>query len=325
MDFILESARTLPGYKGLLNSLNTQSVPVSASGVCESLRPLILELLAQDLKRTLVVIAPDEESAAALTKQMKNAGVNALHFPARDWSFSGCDATSADFSQARLKVLAALVAGSADAVVTCAEAACQRTVPENELKASLKKVSVSDEIEQDKLCVWLASQGYSLTDRVEGRGQFARRGGIVDVFAPVNDEPVRIEFFGDTVDGVRSFDVMTQKATEKLSSVTLCPADEFSFSPEKIAVIREALEKELTKKRSGESKELVRERLSELDTGRITCADCYLHLTHADRCLLDYCTNAVFALIDSARSAERHAIASELLKETLSSLIELAL
>ena len=322
MDFILDAVRSLPGYRALLDSLNTQSLPVSASGVCESLRPLILELLAQDLKRTLVVIAPDEEGAAELTRQMKNAGVNALHFPTRDWSFAGYDATSADFSQARLRVLAALAGGSADAVVTCAEAACQRTLPEDELKAALKTVAVSDALSPEALCLWLEANGYSMSDRVEGRGQYARRGGIVDVFAPVDDEPVRLEFFGDTLDGIRSFDLMTQRSTRKLASVTLCPADEFCFGPDKRALIREALEKELTKKRSPEAKELIRTRLGELETGRVTCADCYLHLTHRDRCLLDYCTDSVFALIDSSRSAERHKIAGDMLRETVSAMLE---
>lgn len=322
MDFILESVRGLPSYRPLLDSLLKVSAPASASGVCEDLRPAILDALVRDLRRPLVILTPDERSAAKLYNRMNGEGARVMHFPARDWFYAGYDAGSLDFGAKRLEVLCALIAGEADAVISSVEAACQRTLPDGDLKSAMTQIRPGDELAPEKLCALLDSLGYTRSDRVEGKGQYSLRGGIADVFVTVDADPVRLEFFGDTVDTVRSFDVLTQRSTGSRELLRLCPADEFYFDDKKLEIIRNALKAELMTDRSPEAKAMIAARLEETETKRISCADCYLELTHGFSTLFDYCGGAVFALTDSELSAERHKLAMDLLKETVASLTE---
>ena len=89
----------------------------------------------------------------------------------------------------------------------------------------------------------LEEYGYSRTDTVEGQGQYASRGDILDVFSPDSDKPVRLEFFGDELDAAGIFDIMTQRRTENLQSVTFIPAKEVMLTAEKKQEVLEKAQK----------------------------------------------------------------------------------
>jgi transcription-repair coupling factor (superfamily II helicase) len=137
----------------------------------------------------------------------------------------------ADETAARVAALSAWRSGHARILVASVQALVQHTIAPDDLPAMPRELVVNGRLRQDELLSELLDLGYAPAAEVAGRGEFARRGGIVDVFPPSAALPVRIEFFGDEIDSLRAFDPTDQRAVGPLERVTLLPASEFLRSP----------------------------------------------------------------------------------------------
>jgi transcription-repair coupling factor (superfamily II helicase) len=137
----------------------------------------------------------------------------------------------ADETAARVAALAAWRSGRARILVAGVQALVQHTIAPDDLPPSPRELAVGGRLRQDALLAELLDLGYSPVAEVAGRGEFARRGGIVDVFPPSAPLPVRIEFFGDEIDSLRAFDPTDQRAVGPLEGVVLLPASEFLRRP----------------------------------------------------------------------------------------------
>ncbi len=137
----------------------------------------------------------------------------------------------ADETAARVAALSAWRSGRARILVASVQALVQHTIAPDDLPATPRELVVNGRLRQDELLRELLDLGYAPAAEVAGRGEFARRGGIVDVFPPSAALPVRIEFFGDEIDSLRAFDPTDQRAVGPLERVTLLPASEFLRRP----------------------------------------------------------------------------------------------
>ena len=127
----------------------------------------------------------------------------------------------------RIRTLYGLMTESrAPLVVTTVGAVMQRLIPKREIGAYVELIMAGEEFDRDALVHKLASGGYERTALVEEPGDFCLRGGILDVFSPLYDHPLRLEFFGDTVDSIRLFSARTQRTTRDLAEAVLLPARE---------------------------------------------------------------------------------------------------
>jgi transcription-repair coupling factor (superfamily II helicase) len=142
----------------------------------------------------------------------------------------------ADETAARVAALSAWRSGRARILVASVQALVQHTIAPDDLPATPRELVVNGRLRQDELLRDLLDLGYAPAAEVAGRGEFARRGGIVDVFPPSAALPVRIEFFGDEIDSLRAFDPTDQRAVGPLDRVTLLPASEFLRSPGGLAL-----------------------------------------------------------------------------------------
>ncbi|MBI2781691.1 MAG: transcription-repair coupling factor [Chloroflexi bacterium] len=133
----------------------------------------------------------------------------------------------ADETAARVAALAAWRSGRARILVASVQALIQHTIAPADLPEQPLELRVGARVAQGALLRELLALGYSPVLEVAGRGEFARRGGIVDVFPPSADLPVRIESFGDEIDSLRAFDPTDQRTTGKVERVMLLPASEF--------------------------------------------------------------------------------------------------
>ncbi len=147
----------------------------------------------------------------------------------------------ADETAARVAALAAWRRGEAQVLVAGVQALLQHTIAPDDLPADPRELRVGARLHQDALLRDLLDLGYSPVSEVAGRGESARRGGIVDVFPPSMDLPVRIEFFGNEIDSLRSFDPTDQRTTGTVERVVLLPASEFLLPGGGVAAIRERL------------------------------------------------------------------------------------
>ncbi len=147
----------------------------------------------------------------------------------------------ADETAARVAALAAWRHGRVRVLVASVQALLQHTIAPEDLPDKARELAVGARLHQDTLLRELLDLGYSPVTEVAGRGEFARRGGIVDVFPPSMELPIRIEFFGDEIDSLRAFDPTDQRTTGKVDRAVLLPASEFLLPTTGVAAIRERL------------------------------------------------------------------------------------
>src|SRR3954470_20547831 len=152
-----------------------------------------------------------------------------------------------DESAARVAALATWQSGVPRVLVASVQALFQHTLAPSELPAQPVALKTRQRINQERVLRELIARGYGATREVGGRGEFARRGGIVDVFPAGQPLPVRIEWFGDEIESLRSFDPATQRGLKAVDEVRLLPASEFLLGADAGATLRERLGKTAAK------------------------------------------------------------------------------
>lgn len=224
-------------YRQMKEALQQGRVPVSVSGASASHKTHIIASLTAQLDKPALVIVPDESTAIRFTADLSVLlGERVLHFPARDYVLLDVDGASGEFEHQRLGVLSELLQGTARVVVASAESACERTIPKETLKDSILTIDMDGSYDQEQVVKKLVAMGYQYRDQVEGICQFARRGGILDIFPPDRSEPVRIEFWDDEIDTMSTFQVDTQRRQDSIEQITIPPAREVLYqSPQKLA------------------------------------------------------------------------------------------
>ena len=146
--------------------------------------------------------------------------------PSRELTLAGAIGVSRQWEQQRLRLLYALAQGRVPVLVASLDALLLRTIPRQTLFSASVTLRVGAEYSMPELIERLTRAGYSRASLVEGVGQFALRGGILDVFSPAHDQPIRAEFFGDELDAMGFFDPLTQRRTENLDEAVLLPVAE---------------------------------------------------------------------------------------------------
>ncbi|MDY4430630.1 CarD family transcriptional regulator, partial [Evtepia sp.] len=216
----------LGDYPRLLAALNQGKSPLALSGLAAVHRAHLAAALHKDTSRPLVVVCADEgEARRAAGDLAAFTGAEVPLLPARDFQFHP-GAASRQWEHQRLAVFAALDQGDCPVLAATVEGLMQRTLPPDRFRAVCRTLSVGQVCNLDDLTDFLVSAGYTRCDQVEGAGQFSLRGGILDVFSPGLDLPVRMEFWGDEIDSMGLFDPVTQRRTAQRETCTLLPAGE---------------------------------------------------------------------------------------------------
>ena len=190
----------------------------------------------------VLIIAESEGERNKITALLNSAEVRAESYLSRELVFHNISA-SHDNERERLSVLLSILGGNAQAIVTTPDALVSVTVPRELISRLVTTLSLGTVISPEELTDRLCTLGFVRCDTVEAPGQFARRGGIVDFFVSSESEPIRVEFFGDEIDRIVSFDVITQRALESKKEVKLSPAIEVMIRADR----REALIAEIKK------------------------------------------------------------------------------
>ncbi len=217
-------------------AVNGLSGGAIASFVCESVKEA-----RRVSGAAVLVITPDAQTEKQVYDYLSADGISAYRYKKRDFVFHNVGA-SHDVERERLSVLSALLNGRCECVVTTPSAALDFTIPRLRLSEVSLDIAVGDIIAPDELTGKLLALGFANVETVDGRGQFSRRGGIVDFFGGDSEHPVRIEFFGDEIDRMVYFDPITQRAVDNCESVSLLPAIEVTVDAEARARILKAVD-----------------------------------------------------------------------------------
>ncbi len=214
----------LPAFGELARALSEPGV-CSAYGPDDAQRAHLLAALAMKLDRPLLVIAPNDLAAARMAEDLNVllAG-GARQLPARDITFLKTAASSRELSMRRIEALGDCLTGGVRALVTSADAMAFRLAPAEDFNARIIDLSEGMRTEPAELMARLTAAGYERVHLVEARGQCALRGGILDVYPVGSLNALRVEFFDDEIDSIRSFDVMTQRSISRRGAVRLYAA-----------------------------------------------------------------------------------------------------
>ena len=305
------------GFDQLAACVDNGLCPAVVSGVDGVHRAHAAAVLRRNLKRPLVVLCSDEAEQRRIAGDLEAlTQEKAVLLSARDFMFYNVESASRQHEQERLRALYGMLRGEGIVVATV-DGALQRTMPPKLMANAALELKNGGSYDLGEVLALLTRAGYSRTDQVEGPGQFALRGGILDVFSPAEDEPFRCEFFGDEIDSMSFFDTATQRRTEAIDKALILPAAEalpalYDGEHGKGADgLLDALWDMLARleKRKGALAELRKNILSDierLETGRVLAADRYFELLYPMACALDFFPpDAVVVLSDPARLSER--------------------
>ncbi len=278
-------------YQQLKTALQNGRTPISITGAAAAHKTHMIASLVSQLDKRALVIVPDESTAIRFTADLSTLlGEKVLHFPARDYVLLDVDGASGEFEHQRLGVLSAVLRKEARVVVSSIESACERTIPMQKLQDSILTIDQNESYDEEEIIKKLVSMGYQRREQVEGICQFARRGGILDIFPPNRTEPVRIEFWDDSIDTMSTFQVDTQRRQEDIEYVTIPPAREVLFdSPEKLI---ELLQKQMEAQKGKNGlkvKEHLQKDIERLDGGlNPVSIDRYLPILYQPTTIIDY-------------------------------------
>ncbi len=255
--------------------------PLGLLGAAGIHKALLVHALCEEGGRRAFVVAPDEATANRLCDDLTAFGTRALLYPAKDISLLSEQTVSKEYEQQRMGALSNWLLGECDVLVMTGAAACQKTIPAATLRRRMTVLEVGKEVALEDLVTSLEAAGYRRSDEVEGHGQYAVRGGIVDFFPPDRERPFRLELWGDEIDALAEFETESQRRTENVKKVRVTPSSEvFSEDTEAFADSIEAAAKRVKKPAAKEKlmrdADGIRSGLTDI------CTDKYINLVYED-------------------------------------------
>ncbi len=316
MEKLIEALQEIPEAAELLHCAENGGCPAAMTGLGPVHRAHVCAALLAQEKRPLLVVCSDEGEARRMAADLQNfTGIVPLLLPSREFQFHAAATASREWEQRRVEALYCMAQEQPRIVVAAPEALVQRTLPKEVLMNHVLRLHLSDTVDLNALGERLVHLGYTRCQQVEGMGQFALRGGILDVFGPGMEAPVRVEFFGDEVDAMGAFDLASQRRVHNMEQICLLPAGEVlpAMTPGGSTALAEKLEamagKLSNKKRSG-SDELIGRLKADAELLRQNALrgglDRYMAAIYEERAIpLEYlASDAMVCICDSARVME---------------------
>ncbi len=298
-------------YKRLLKAVEGGGDTTLATGVCDGQKAHLIYGLCQDTNRSQLVIAGSELKAKELYQDLSCFLKNRVcYYPSKDIIFYSADVKSGEIVKNRFEIIARMLQGESLTAVLSVEALFDRLVMPEIFKDYILKLKVGDTVDLHELEKKLVFMGYERCDMVEGQGQFAVRGGIMDLFSTVSDNAVRIEFWGDEIDSIRILDAVSQRSVENTDNVRIYPMRELVYGEENISRAVEALKAELKayKKAPDRIKEIVSEAIERLtEQQSFSGVDKYIQYFYEEcATLLDYLPKDCLVFIDEPSRVREH-------------------
>ena len=312
---LLSALNDIPEYRSLLAAIDNGACPAAFSGLSAVHRAHFAAGIRQELNRPVVVVCADEGEAERMARDLAAlSGEEVRTLSAREFTFHNAAVVSRQYEHRRLSTLRALAAGECPLLVCTVESILQRTIPKTLLTQAAQVLRMGERHDLGELAGTLTAAGYTRCEQVEGVGQFALRGGILDFFSPAHPKPVRVEFFGDEIDAMGLFDPDTQRRIENLGAAEILPAAEVlpQFTPGGYGGLLEGLDRLISQAKRRKGSETLVQTLEE-DRERLAAGtafpamDRYIALIYPVMATAaDYFPeDAVVVLSESPRVAER--------------------
>lgn len=314
------------GFASLLRASEKNMLPAGVTGLSYLNKVHLIHSLCEESGARAIIITGDEGEAVKIKEDLNTlfASEDTLLYPARDFSLSSTAGQSREYEHLRLGVLGRMLEGDYKAVVCSIEAAMQFTIPPDVLLSRSFVIEQGMDISIEKAREILVNAGYSPCEMVEGSGQFAVRGGILDFYPPDAPNPIRAEFWGDSIDTMGYFEIVSQRRTENVDKIKITPSVEVLTGDglklsEKIEKLAASLRGKAVKARQALNRdaEMLRSGLKPAST------DKYIPLIYENTStVLNYADDALLFVSDTAKVKERGNAAQTLLLEDIKDFLE---
>lgn len=246
MRVLTEPLKELECYKRAEEVLRKEETSVLISGCVDSQKWNLAYGLGENFHDRVIVTYSDQR-VKEIYEDIRTYDKNAHVFPAKDVIFYEADVHSNKLTRERLISIKRIISGLPTTIITTFSGLMNVGADFELLKKNTVSISVGSIVNETALSKKLTSMGYEKTYQVEAGGQFAVRGGIVDIYDLTEDNPVRIELWGDEVTGIRSFDVESQRSVDRLESISIFPASELPLAESTLQAGLELIEKDVVK------------------------------------------------------------------------------
>ncbi len=305
---ILRQSRT---YQSLLSVLPEDGCQLRTDGLRGASTAYCVSALLQDMPDTTFLIATQsQEEAEKMVQDLDAFSSSDLQTEKKDEIFlfpqwqgflRGSTLPSREVLADRMLSLERLIHGHRSIVVTCVRSLMQRILPPAAFREATLHFAAGEEIELNQTMAQLVHNGYQRVDMVEMKGDFALRGGILDLYPLSYDTPIRIELFGDEIDSIRQFDPISQRSTAHLENeVWVVPMSEIILTPEIIEHWREKTSQISAEHKSPKlTNEINRLTASLEEYGRFDGIEAYLPLLYPHTATLwDYLPQETVAILN---------------------------
>ena len=278
MKTLLAPLEELDEYNQLKIAIERGNTPVHIVGSMEAQRSHFIYGM-EDLGEVILIITHNEIRAKEILEDERMYGRNVMYYPAKDLIFYSADVHGQAIAKERMKVIRALAQREPVTIITTIDAGMDDCLPFESYEKNCIRLSEGDSCDFSSIQRRLSDMGYENVAQVEREGEFSVRGGILDVFPLTDQNPCRIEFWGDEVDTIRGIDVESQRSVENLTEIEIYPATEV-FMTEEMALagwhkIREEMER-VTREQKQQGKKQEAARLREnIETFHDTFEACH--------------------------------------------------
>ena len=227
-NFLKEVLDSSTEFRNINENLEAGKKSVLVTGLLETQRADMSAYLLRNGTRHAVVAHSDAE-AQKLHKSLIKKGIKSLFIQSDEIRFYSVEAKDRKSEAELVESLYRLSGKDYDIAVFSPDSLMKKYIPGEIITGSSQEIAYGEVLDKNQLIEKLINSGYVREHKVEGIGQFSMRGGIIDIFTPGTENPLRIELFDDEVDSIRTFDIFTQKSIEKIKKVNILPARSFIY------------------------------------------------------------------------------------------------
>ena len=242
----------LAGIEQLKKDFEVTGQPVMISGCIDTQKIHLVHAAVNDYRFRLIITG-DEAKAREMQEDSRFFDKSSIYYPAKDFIFYSADVHGNQLAGERLRCIQKIIAAQDNktniTVITTIDGCVDMLMPLQRYRDNIIHFKNSDIIDTEKLISKLVGIGYTRVPMIDGQGQFAVRGGIIDIFSYTDETPVRIELWDDEIDSIRFFDVESKRSVEKIQTYDVFPAAEWILSEDEIDAgfekVKDEVEKQL--------------------------------------------------------------------------------
>ena len=295
MNTILGELGKSPKFCEYIKSIENKKSPIAISGLTDVGMSQMIAATKEFAKKPICIVTYNEIQARKIVDDLNYFTDKVVYLPKKEIATYDYIAESKDLPYERIEAINKIQEMKSGIIVTTIETASQKMISKKALYKNALKFKVGDEYKLEDLKQKLVDLGYVRCDLIEGRGQFSIRGGIVDI-SVTEKYGIRIEFWGDEIDSIRYFNIISQRSTETLDKISIYPAHEYLLEDsidEVVKRIKNTIYNEKFKSQIDQDIEIIKE------GNYISKIDKYLNAFYKEQeTIIDYLTEKFLIVID---------------------------